>query len=393
MPRLRTSLNFGELLLTYQKKISKIRRTYIKIIHNKMKKSVIFVLFLNIICISCGHQAIVKDVDYQKKDYWQQEVHGDSLKVFPMNLDYIGIYALGMDYSPLKSLTFLSKTTINDYWKKKHLLLFKDNENQLVFEEYVTSKKVYSYPLIYASIKDSRIFLYKDIHVGLKRADVLRRLKLKNVDDNIQTVCLTSGWDASTTFYFANDFLAKIIIRTDKELLHNPDPVFECRHAGQVRGYTGKRLYAVVKEPFHSFSSVCYVNEQGDTVVPYGRYNYCVSDSIAPVGFVLEKGVNGITCINTEGQVMCYAFVVDNLTPDYLSEGYFRIVNEEGLIGFADSLGNIVVPPQFKFAYPFDKGKAKVTYTGSKSDPNDEHWEWVSDDWFYIDYQGRAVHR
>ena len=75
-----------------------------------------------------------------------------------------------------------------------------------------------------------------------------------------------------------------------------------------------------------------------------------------------------------------------------MAEGYFRIVNEEGLIGFADSLGNIVVPPQFKFAYPFDKGKAKVTYTGSKSDPKDEHWEWVSDDWFYIDYQGRAVH-
>jgi hypothetical protein len=43
------------------------------------------------------------------------------------------------------------------------------------------------------------------------------------------------------------------------------------------------------------------------------------------------------------------------------------------------------------YAYPFQGGKAKVTYTGHKNDPNDEHWEWVSDDWFYIDYQGRRI--
>ena len=88
---------------------------------------------------------------------------------------------------------------------------------------------------------------------------------------------------------------------------------------------------------------------------------------------------------------MCHALVVDNFTPDYLFEGHFRIVNEEGLMGFADSLGHVTVKPQFMYAYPFQGGKAKVTYTGHKNDPNDEHWEWVSDDWFYIDYQGRRI--
>ena len=145
------------------------------------------------------------------------------------------------------------------------------------------------------------------------------------------------------------------------------------------------------QEPEKWLSTVCYIDEKGDTIVPYGRYSYCVSDSIAPVGFVMEAGVNGITCINTEGKPLCRALVVDNFTPDYLSEGTFRIVNDEGLMGFADSLGLVVIAPQFKYAYPFQDGRAKVTYTGHKNNPNDEHWEWVSDDWFYIDHQGHKV--
>ena len=56
-----------------------------------------------------------------------------------------------------------------------------------------------------------------------------------------------------------------------------------------------------------------------------------------------------------------------------------------------DSLGHVVAKPQFKCALPFKDGKAKVTYTGHESDPHDEHSEWVSDDWFYIDYQGKKL--
>ena len=46
-----------------------------------------------------------------------------------------------------------------------------------------------------------------------------------------------------------------------------------------------------------------------------------------------------------------YVFKYDN-GPDYIQEGLFRIMNEDGLVGFADSLGNVVIKPQFKFAYP-----------------------------------------
>ena len=41
-----------------------------------------------------------------------------------------------------------------------------------------------------------------------------------------------------------------------------------------------------------------------------------------------------------------YVFKYDN-GPDYIQEGLFRIMNEDGLVGFADSLGNVVIKPQF----------------------------------------------
>ncbi len=68
--------------------------------------------------------------------------------------------------------------------------------------------------------------------------------------------------------------------------------------------------------------------------------------------------------------------------PDYIKEGLFRIINEENLIGFADSLGNVVIPPVFKFAYPFSHGKAKVTFTGKSNNVKGDFGD--SNSWFYI---------
>ena len=37
-------------------------------------------------------------------------------------------------------------------------------------------------------------------------------------------------------------------------------------------------------------SSVCYLNEQGDTIVPFGKYHYGGSDTIRHIGFVNPDG-------------------------------------------------------------------------------------------------------
>ena len=41
------------------------------------------------------------------------------------------------------------------------------------------------------------------------------------------------------------------------------------------------------------------------------------------------------------------------MVPTTYKKGFFRIMDEDGLVGFADSLGNVIIEPQFKFAYPF----------------------------------------
>ena len=77
-----------------------------------------------------------------------------------------------------------------------------------------------------------------------------------------------------------------------------------------------------------------------------------------------------------------------------MQEGLFRIVDKEGQVGFADTLGNVIIKPQFKFAYPFKDCKAKVTLKGERKDvpeSDGEKYYWESDEWFYIDRKNKRL--
>ena len=63
-------------------------------------------------------------------------------------------------------------------------------------------------------------------------------------------------------------------------------------------------------------------------------------------------------------------------------------MDKQGKIGFADTLGHIVIQPQYKFAYPFKNGKTKVTLKGEQKPvigSKGEKYYWDGNDWFYID--------
>ena len=155
-------------------------------------------------------------------------------------------------------------------------------------------------------------------------------------------------------------------------------------------------LTAHTTEPYLEVGvPVCYLNERGDTIVPYGKYRYCQTDTIKKIGFAYENKPKDarIICINDAGKELFYVFKYDN-GPDYTQEGLFRIMDEDGLIGFADSLGNVIIEPQFKFAYPFKGGKTKVTLEGEqkevpKSEGEKHYWE--SGTWFYIDKRNKHL--
>ena len=155
-------------------------------------------------------------------------------------------------------------------------------------------------------------------------------------------------------------------------------------------------LTAHTTEPYLEVGvPVCYLNERGDTIVPYGKYRYCQTDTIKKTGFVYENKPKDarIICINDAGKELFYVFKYDN-GPDYIQEGLFRIMNEDGLVGFADSLGNVIIEPQFKFAYPFKGGKTKATLKGERKvvpESDGEKHYWKSETWFYIDKKNRRL--
>ena len=99
---------------------------------------------------------------------------------------------------------------------------------------------------------------------------------------------------------------------------------------------------------------------------------------------------NGVAQIVSK---LFYVVECDN-GPDYVKEGLFRIMDEKGLMGFADSSGHIIITPQFKFAYPFEGGKAKVTFTGKQkvvSGSDGEKHYWDSEEWRYINRRCKFV--
>lgn len=142
---------------------------------------------------------------------------------------------------------------------------------------------------------------------------------------------------------------------------------------------TSNRLVVVEQNELYG-----YVNDKGDTIIRC-IYPMAFTDTIIHIGFVSDS--NGvIKCFNNEGKFLFNVFQFDN-GPDYPVEGLFRIVGENNLIGFADTLGNIVIAPQYQFARPFKDGKAQVTNSGKmmKDSSNvDAHEYWQSNNWQVI---------
>lgn len=66
---------------------------------------------------------------------------------------------------------------------------------------------------------------------------------------------------------------------------------------------------------------------------------------------------------DASGKILAVPFLFDN-GPDYWQEGFSRIVDTSGKMGFIDEHGTIVVPPSYDFVYPFCHGIAKTARGG-----------------------------
>lgn len=149
-------------------------------------------------------------------------------------------------------------------------------------------------------------------------------------------------------------------------------------------------LFRIPVDTYEPGADFGYVNQRGDTVVPYGRFLHSFTDTILTYGIVTESSESGfeLVGINQKGQRLYEVYLFDN-GPDYVEEGMFRILRN-GKTGFADTTGNIVIEPQFGCAFPFSGGKAKVAYDCTLVAAG-EHTTMQSESWFYIDKQGRRM--
>ena len=102
-----------------------------------------------------------------------------------------------------------------------------------------------------------------------------------------------------------------------------------------------------------------YLNSKGDTIIPFGKYYYCYTDTIGDFGMVIENKTGKILGIDQNGTELFQVFKYDN-GPDYVKNGLFRIISN-GKIGYANPLGKVIIEPNFECAYPFERDLAKVS--------------------------------
>lgn len=255
---------------------------------------------------------------------------------------------------------------------------FRDG-NPVAIQDYIEERLVY----------DPKLLGNKEQVRGFYNAKINSYGEVSEV--NVFRSCGIQEWDAQVM-----DIIKGMPRWTPAISFYGKNKYMESKWTMNVffRKTKGKLIAHTFEKNLETGVPVCFLNERGDTIVPYGKYKFCQINRVKNLVFAYENKQDArIVCLDSQGKELYYVFQYDN-GPDKIREGLFRIMDKNGLIGFADSLGNVVLKPQFKFAFPFENGKAKITFSGkSKSSPDskDEKHYWDSPDWYYIDTNGKIL--
>ena len=153
----------------------------------------------------------------------------------------------------------------------------------------------------------------------------------------------------------------------------------------------GQYLFRIVEGETDEPGAPCgYANTRGDTIIPIGKYDLCWTDTIRTFGIVWDEELTGseFIAIDQEGRLLYEVYFFDN-GPDWPEEGLFRIIRN-GKIGYADQDGFIRIEPRFECASQFSGGRAKVALECDLI-PDGEYTRMESDEWFFIDKEGRML--
>lgn len=154
-------------------------------------------------------------------------------------------------------------------------------------------------------------------------------------------------------------------------------------------------LMVVSDEEYLQYGSrVAYLNTKGDTIIPFSKYGYLGTDTMTYYANVIEFSKDssyGRWVAIDRNLKTLYEIVPFDGGPDYFHEGLVR-VKRNGKMGFADKYGQIVIPCKYDFVWWFENGKAKVTFDAIEiKNKYDGHTRIESDQWFYIDKNGKKI--
>ncbi len=153
-------------------------------------------------------------------------------------------------------------------------------------------------------------------------------------------------------------------------------------------------LFAITDEEFLQYGSrVAYVNENRDTIIPFGKYAYFGSDSLEYIANVLEHPNDttwGRQIAIDRNQNVLFDIVIFDNGPESFNEGLLRVIRN-GKMGYANRYGQIIIPCIYDYAKWFENGLAEVTFKATEYFDMDEHRRVESNEWFIINKKGNRI--
>ncbi|MBT3221831.1 MAG: WG repeat-containing protein [Proteobacteria bacterium] len=137
--------------------------------------------------------------------------------------------------------------------------------------------------------------------------------------------------------------------------------------------------------PFERRGQWGYRIEGGDVII---APQYVAAMPFSPAGVAHVANENGWSLINREGAFLLEPLLVDN-GPDPFENNLARYV-EDGKVGFYFRDGEVVIPAQFEFAWPFRGNSANVCRS-CELVPNGEHLRISGGEWAEVDSRGHLV--
>ena len=153
-------------------------------------------------------------------------------------------------------------------------------------------------------------------------------------------------------------------------------------------------LKAVTDEEYLQYGvRVAFINDNNDTIIPFGKYAYYGTDTLEFYANVIEHpndSIYGRQIAIDRNQNVLFDIVMFDNGPEPFNENLTRVLRN-GKMGYANKFGQIIIPCEYDYAKWFENGKAEVTYNAKEYFDLDDHKRVESDEWYVIDKKGKEI--